>query len=171
MWQYRGQQRPPFAREPGPGQESVWDYPRPPALVADQRRVQVRCGGVLIADTTDALRLLETASPPTFYLPPADVRREWLVPSRHRSWCEWKGEASYWSFVNGGRRVADVAWSYASPAAPYAELAGHFGFYPARAECYVDGERVQAQPGGFYGGWITADIVGPCKGESGTGNW
>ena len=171
MWQFRGQQRPPFALEPGPDQESVWDYPRPPALVPDERRVQVRCSDFLIADTTRAIRILETASPPTFYLPPEDVRLEWLQQSRHQSYCEWKGAASYWSFVHGAKRTADVGWSYPSPTESFSVIAGYFSFYPARAECYVEGERVRPQVGGFYGGWVTDEIVGPHKGEPGTGGW
>lgn len=171
MWEFRGQRRPPFALEPGPGQESVWDYPRPPALVPDARRVTVRCRGQVIADSMAAVRILETASPPSFYIPPEDVFQEWLTPSRHSSHCEWKGAASYWDFVHGKLRIEDIGWSYPAPTPAYASLAGYFSFYPSRADCYVDGEHVRPQAGGFYGGWLTAEIVGPCKGEPGTGGW
>lgn len=171
MWEFRGQQRPVFALETGPGQESVWDYPRPPALVPDPRRVTVRYRDQLIADTIAALRILETASPPTFYLPPEDIRHEWLEPSRHHTDCEWKGTATYWSFVHGKLRGEDIGWSYPAPSASFASIAGYFSFYPSRAECYVDDERVRPQLGGFYGGWVTDEIVGPYKGEPGTGGW
>ena len=171
MWQFRGQQRPPFALEPGPDQESVWDYPRPPALVPDERRVQVKCGDFLIADSQNTYRILETASPPTFYIPPEDIRREWLELARGQSYCEWKGAAAYWSFVHGSLRLGEVGWSYPSPTQAFAEIAGYFSFYPGRAECYVDEERVRPQAGGFYGGWVTDEIVGPHKGEPGTGGW
>jgi uncharacterized protein (DUF427 family) len=171
VWEYRGQARPAFAVEPGPGQESVWDYPRPPVLEQDQRRVVVRVGALTIADTRGALRILETASPPTFYLPPDDVRDDLLVASAQSSWCEWKGAARYFDLVAGPSRRQNVAWSYPQPTPAFSAIAGHYSFYPGRVECYVDDERVRPQPGGFYGGWLTADIVGPCKGEPGTGGW
>jgi uncharacterized protein (DUF427 family) len=148
-WRWRGAERPPFAIAPGVGEESVWDYPRPPIVVEDARH---------------ALRVLETASPPTFYLPAADVRRDRLIATPGASRCEWKGEASYWS-LNG----EPVAWSYPDPLPSFAALCDHFGFYPQRLACAVDGERVMPQAGGFYAGWITHEIVGPWKGESGTG--
>ena len=171
MWIHRGQVRPPFADEPEPGQESVWDYPRPPALVPDTRRVCVRSGSATIAESTRALRVLETASPPGFYIPPDDVRRDMLTPSAGTSFCEWKGAASYWSLVQAGDGAPAIGWSYPEPTAAFAGIAGWFAFYPGRIECYVDGERVRPQPGGFYGGWMTDDIVGPVKGAPGTGGW
>jgi uncharacterized protein (DUF427 family) len=171
MWRHRGQQRPPFAVAPAPGQESVWDYPRPPALVGDRRSVRVLHGDRLLADSADTVRVLETASPPTFYIPRRDVRLDWLTPGRGSSHCEWKGEARYWSLRIGDERVEQVAWSYEDPYPEFAAIRGHLAFYPGRVACFVDGHRVAAQPGGFYGGWITPEIVGPFKGEPGTAGW
>jgi uncharacterized protein (DUF427 family) len=171
-WKHKGVSRPGFADEPGPGQESVWDYPRPPALRFDSRRILVCRGDLLVADTTHAVRVLETASPPTFYLPPGDVAAELLqrVPDQN-SWCEWKGAANYYDLTTPDGLVPQVAWRYLEPLPVYALLAGYYSFYPGRIECYVDGERVRAQPGGYYGGWLTAEIAGPVKGEHGTGGW
>ncbi len=170
-WRFRGETRPDFAEEPGPGQESVWDYPRPPRLEPDERRVEVICGGVTVGGTSRAWRVLETASPPVFYLPPDDVGAEHLEPSPRTSICEWKGVARYWSVRVGGESLIDVAWSYPEPFPGFEAIAGYFSFYPARLECRVDGIRVVAQPGGFYGGWITPEIVGPVKGEPGSEWW
>ncbi|UCF19231.1 MAG: DUF427 domain-containing protein [Gemmatimonadota bacterium] len=170
-WRYRGQTRPDFAIEPTEDQESVWDYPRPPRLERDGRRVEVRSGDVLVADSRRAIRVLETASPPTFYLPPDDVSREHLERASGTSICEWKGQADYWSLRLGERLIEKVAWSYAAPLEGFEAIADYFSFYPARVECRVDGQRVEPQPGGFYGGWVTAEIVGPFKGEPGTGAW
>lgn len=172
MWQYDGKQRPEFAQSPKPGEESVWDYPRPPDLVSDSRRVLVRAGEKIIADSSRAARVLETASPPTFYLPPDDVNMDLLRPANGTSMCEWKGRAGYWSVVlAGGTNIAKVAWSYPAPTAEFAAIAGWLSFYPGRIHCEVDGERVRPQPGGFYGGWLTSEIVGPVKGELGRGHW
>lgn len=170
-WRYFGQERPPFAREPGPGEESVWDYPRPPRLAPDAREVVVRAGLEVVARSTRAIRVLETASPPTFYLPPADVRRELLVERSGASACEWKGRARYWTVQTAEAVLEDAAWSYPEPLPAFAEIRDFVSFYPARLECTVDGEVVRAQPGGFYGGWVTSEIVGPVKGEPGTGSW
>ena len=171
MWEYRGQKRPPFALEPGPGQESVWDYPRPPALQPDGRHVEVRFGDVILADSRRTQRVLETASPPTFYIPSEDVHIELLTPSAGTSFCEWKGAARYWGLKIEGSSGEAVGWSYPQPTAPFAPIAGYFSFYPARVECYVDEERVRPQEGGFYGGWVTRAIVGPFKGAPGTSSW
>jgi uncharacterized protein (DUF427 family) len=169
MWEYTGVKRPPFAVEPGAGQESVWDYPRPPRLEPCGRLVQVSAGELEIARTTRSLRVLETASPPTFYLPPGDVDWDHLTSSAGGSICEWKGAAEYFALAVDPAIV--VAWCYRKPTARFADLAGYVGFYPGRVACFVNEERVQPQPGGFYGGWITAEIVGPCKGEPGTSGW
>lgn len=169
MWKYRGQQRPPFAEEPDPGQESVWDYPRPPRLEEDGRLVEVYQDSLLIAATRDAVRVLETASPPTFYLPPGDVRTELLRETGRSSSCEWKGRASYHAYHEAPEEA--IAWCYLNPPAEYAQIAGYFSFYPGRVRCLVAGERVRPQPGGFYGGWLTDEIAGPVKGEPGTGGW
>jgi uncharacterized protein (DUF427 family) len=147
--------------------ESVWNYPRPPALVPCARRVRVLLDGMTVADSTAALRVLETASPPAVYVPPGDVDASLLRPGRGRSLCEWKGAARYWDVG----RVARAAWSYADPVPAYAALRDHLSFYPGLLECYLDDERVRAQAGDFYGGWITDEIAGPFKGEPGTLHW
>ncbi|MET7387548.1 DUF427 domain-containing protein [Streptomyces sp. NPDC005529] len=152
--------------------ESVWDYPRPPATRQDDRLVVVECAGVRVAESTRALRVLETSHPPVFYLPPDDVRTDLLRPTTERSWCEWKGPAAYWDLAVGSDVRPSAAWSYPEPVHAYASLAGHFAFYPTRVDrCTVDGETVTAQEGDFYGGWITAEIRGPFKGAPGTLGW
>jgi len=165
-WRWRGAERPAFAVVPQVGEESVWDYPRPPLVVADARHVVVRAGDTILADTRHALRVLETASPPTFYLPAANVRRDLLIAVPGASRCEWKGEARYWS-LHG----EPVAWSYPHPLPNFDTLRDHFGFYPQRLACTVGGEAVTPQPGGFYAGWVTKEIVGPWKGERGSEGW
>lgn len=174
MWHYIGRQRPDFADSPGRGQESVWDYPRPPALRPDSRQVIVRVGHRVVADTRSAVRVLETASPPTFYLPPEDVDLSLLVEGAGDSRCEWKGRAQYWSVrmpEHADPELESVGWSYPQPAAAFKAIAGWLSFYPGRIACTVDGERVQPQPGGFYGGWMTREIAGPVKGTPGTHHW
>ena len=170
LWRYIGDDRPPFARLPSPGQESVWDYPRPPRLVLDAREVVVRVGNAEIFRTLRALRMIETASSVTFYLPFADARLDLLVeaPQMGSSYCEWKGSARYWSILCGDVTLEGVAWSYPSPKAPYDAIADRLCVYPGRVACFVDGERVRAQEGGFYGGGVTGEIVGPWKGGKGT---
>ena len=170
MWQYRGQQRPPFAERPGPGQESVWDYPRPPGVIAYHRPVSVKHNDIVIARTSDTFRVLETASPPTFYISEPDIDWSRLVETQHHSYCEWKGEATYWALAPDPDG-APVAWRYNEPLAGFEMLRGYTSFYPGRVACYVDGERVRPQTSAFYGGWITDDIVGPFKGDPGTGEW
>jgi uncharacterized protein (DUF427 family) len=149
----------------------VWDYPRPPKIVADSREIVVRAGDTIVARSTRCLRVLETASPPTIYVPPADVALELFAIARGQSHCEWKGEARYWTADVAGIRIERAAWSYPSPLPAYAALRDHLAFYPAKVACFVDGRRVLAQPGGFYGGWITPEIVGPFKGDRGTEGW
>ncbi|GAC1430828.1 MAG: DUF427 domain-containing protein [Chloroflexota bacterium] len=154
---------------PGPGQESVWSYPRPPRVETSTKRIRVLLNGEVIADSSRALRVLETSHPPVYYLPPDDLRAGSISPSPRRSVCEYKGVAHYVTVTAGSRVAVDAGWSYPAPQAGYELLAGYIAFYPGRMDaCYVDGERVQAQAGDFYGGWITADIVGPFKGGSGT---
>jgi uncharacterized protein (DUF427 family) len=158
--------------KPGPGQESVWDYPRPPRVEETEHHVKVVFNSEVIADTRRAKRVLETSHPPVYYIPPEDVQMEYLTETGHRTWCEWKGQASYYSLSVEGRRVGKAAWFYPKPAPGYEAIRGHVAFYPGRMDaCYLDGERVQAQPGDFYGGWITANIVGPFKGGPGTVGW
>jgi uncharacterized protein (DUF427 family) len=171
MWGYTGHKRPPFAETPKPGEESVWDYPRPPKLVADPRRIVVQCGDLLIADSHETYRILETAGPPTFYIPPRDVHTDLLRPFPGTSICEWKGAAQYWTLKTSIAPPAAIAWSYPKAQAPYGAIASYFSFYPGRIDCFVDGQRVRPQPGYFYGGWITNEIVGPWKGEPGTEGW
>ena len=170
-WQYRGQARPAEAIEPGSGQESVWDYPRPPVIVDDSRLVQIKLNEVLIAETRAAKRVLETASPPTFYIPPDSLMSNYIRPDNESSFCEWKGQAIYYSVCVGKHCISKAAWSYTDPFPPFVRIKDYLGFYPTQLACYIDGERVQAQAGGFYGGWITAEIVGPFKGESGSAGW
>jgi uncharacterized protein (DUF427 family) len=170
-WRLHGQARPAWAVEPGPGQESVWDYPRPPVILADTRLVQVRLGDILVAESRAARRVLETASPPTFYLPPGSMQFDCLRPDTGSSFCEWKGSARYFSICAGRQCVAHAAWSYPDPFAEFTVIRDYLAFYPDRLACYVDGEPVRAQAGGFYGGWITDEIVGPFKGEPGTSGW
>ncbi|MEO7018875.1 MAG: DUF427 domain-containing protein [Ktedonobacteraceae bacterium] len=158
--------------EPGPGQESVWDYPRPPRLEESARHIQVVFNSVVIADTRHALRILETSHPPVYYLPPADIQMQYLVPTARTTYCEWKGTGSYYTVSVNGKTVPNSAWYYRQPVGSYATLADYVAFYPSRMDaCMVDGERVQAQVGDFYGGWVTSEIVGPFKGGPGTAGW
>lgn len=158
--------------EPGPGQESVWAYPRPPRMEAFAGQIEVVFGGVTIAETESAKRVLETSHPPVYYLPPGDVRMEYLHPLQRASWCEWKGTAHYFDVRVGDFIAMAAAWTYPNPNDPYAALKDHVAFYPAPMDaCLVNGTRVTPQPGGFYGGWITPDIVGPFKGAPGTRLW
>ncbi len=159
--------------EPGRGQESVWDYPRPPRVEGSNRRVQVVFGGKIIADTTRARRVLETSHPPVYYIPPEDIRKGFLRPeSSGTTHCEFKGEAAYYAVVVGEMAAPNAAWTYPSPTPGYESLKDYIAFYPSAMDaCYLDGERVRAQEGDFYGGWITRDIVGPFKGAPGTWGW
>lgn len=152
--------------------ESVWDYPRPPRLEPSTRRVRVQVEDIWIADTTRAYRVLETSHPPTYYLPPEDVQMIVLKPESTATFCEWKGQASYYSLQIGQRFIRNVAWAYLAPTAPFSALAGYIAFYPSRVDaCFIDEEQVVAQPGDFYGGWITSEIEGPFKGGPGTRGW
>jgi uncharacterized protein (DUF427 family) len=156
----------------GPGQESAWEYPRPPRLEATSAHLVVVLGGMIIADTTRAYRVLETSHPPNYYFPPDDVAPGVLVPSAGGSFCEWKGRAHYFSVFGGERAEADAAWAYATPSAAFEPLRDHVAFYAGRMdECFVDDERVVPQPGGFYGGWITSTVAGPFKGGPGSRGW
>ncbi len=157
---------------PGPGQESVWDYPRPPALVADPRRVIVVFGDV-VAETSRAYRVLETSHPPTWYLPRADFVAGVLRPAPGSSHCEWKGQASYLDVRASDGRVAErAAWTYPEPTPAFAALVDHVALYPAAVDrITVDGQLVEPQPGRFYGGWVTPDVVGPFKGGPGSWGW
>lgn len=160
-------------REPAaPGQESVWDYPRPPRLEAVSRRIRVVLGGRMIADSRRAFRVLETSHPPGYYIPPGDVDPAALRPAFGASFCEWKGQACNFDVLAGEVVAPRAAWSYPQPTPEFAAIRDHLAFYPTAMDaCYVDDERVRPQPGGFYGGWITSDIVGPFKGGPGTAGW
>ncbi|MGF1601875.1 MAG: DUF427 domain-containing protein [Thermosynechococcaceae cyanobacterium] len=163
----------PAARiEPGPGQESVWGYPRPPRLEASDKHIQVNFNGVIIADTRCAKRVLETSHPPVYYLPLEDMQQQYLQQTSRSTFCEWKGSASYYTIAVGDRTAENAAWFYPNPTETFADIQNYVAVYPSRMDvCYVDGEIVQSQPGDFYGGWITQDIVGPFKGGMGTWGW
>jgi uncharacterized protein (DUF427 family) len=156
------------------GQESVWDYPRPPRLENCSKHILIVSNGQVLAETRRSLRLLETSHPPSYYLPPQHIKLELLTPGHNSSFCEFKGEAVYHHLKSGAK---NVAWSYPAPTKGYAALQDFLAFYPLRVVlqdgdgCFVDGERVVPQAGNFYGGWITDDVVGPFKGEAGTQGW
>ena len=155
-----------------PGQESVWDYPRPPRLEPVSKRVRVEFNGRVIASTNRAYRVLETSHPPGWYLPPEDVRMDLLRPTSRSSACEFKGQASYFHVSGGGRERREAAWTYLRPLPGYEAIAGYIAFYPGRVdEALVDGERVLPQAGDFYGGWITSEVTGPFKGGPATRGW
>ena len=159
-------------QKPLPGQESVWDYPRPPRLEATAKRIRIELDGVELANTIGAMRILETSHPPVYYLPPGDVDMTRLSKNNHQTFCEFKGIATYWSIATANRTLVNVAWSYANPSDEYWQLKNFLAFYPSKVTaCYVDDKLVEAQPGDFYGGWITDDIVGPFKGTPGTQGW
>ncbi|HEX6127394.1 MAG TPA: DUF427 domain-containing protein [Candidatus Limnocylindria bacterium] len=158
--------------EPGPGQESAWDYPRPPRVERSSRLVRVEFAGRVVAESSQALRVLETAGAPVWYIPRDDVRTELLIPTPRRTFCEWKGAAHYLDVRVGDRIAAAAAWSYPQPSPGYEAIRDHVAFYAGRVDAaYVDGERVTPQPGRFYGGWVTSDVVGPFKGDPGSEGW
>jgi uncharacterized protein (DUF427 family) len=168
-----GLHRPRPARiEPDAGQESVWDYPRPPRVEDVPERLRVLVGAVVLADTSRGRRVLETAGAPVYYFPPADVRLDLLSASPTVTVCEWKGRATYHALRLDGRTIDDVAWSYPAPSPGFEQIAGYLAFYAGKVdEAWVGEERATPQPGGFYGGWVTSRIVGPFKGEPGTLGW
>ncbi|HEV2068575.1 MAG TPA: DUF427 domain-containing protein [Acidimicrobiales bacterium] len=158
--------------EPGPGQESVWDYPRPPRLEPTTQRLAVVLGGVTIAETDRGVRVLETSHPPVYYLPAADFVDGALSPVQGGSYCEFKGQAAYLDVAGGGRVERAAGWHYPRPSPGFEMLIGYVGVYVARMDaCLVDDERAEPQPGGFYGGWITSSVVGPFKGGPGSWGW
>lgn len=157
---------------PRPGQESVWDYPRPAVAEPTAATIRIELGGTVIAETTRAVRTLETSHPPSYYIPPEDIAPGVLVPAQGSSFCEWKGHARYFDVVAGGERRERAAWSYPDPTSAFAVLRDHVAFYAAAMDaCFVDGEHVVPQPGGFYGGWITSAVAGPFKGVPGSRFW
>ncbi|RMF24046.1 MAG: DUF427 domain-containing protein [Cyanobacteria bacterium J083] len=158
--------------KPQPGQESVWDYPRPPKLETCTKRIQVVFNGVIIADSNDNYRILETSHPPVYYISPQAIKTEYLQSNPQQSFCEWKGVAHYYDVVVKEKKLEAVAWFYPSPTARFKAIANYVAFYAQPMDaCLVDGEKVTPQPGGFYGGWITKNIVGPFKGEPGSWGW
>jgi uncharacterized protein (DUF427 family) len=155
-----------------PGQESVWDYPRPPRVEATTRRLEIVFAGERLADTRRAFRVLETSHPPVYYIPESDIRMELLRRIDRGSWCEWKGQAHYFDVVHGARQAPAAAWGYDRPTPAFAAIGAHVAFYAGPMDaCLVNGEAVTPQPGGFYGGWITRDLAGPFKGEPGSFGW
>jgi uncharacterized protein (DUF427 family) len=157
---------------PKEGQESVWDYPRPPRVEPTSKRIRVIFNGVTIADTTRALRVLETSHPPSYYIPQHDIKMEHFTAIPRKTFCEFKGTASYWTIKVNNQEAVSAAWSYANPSKGYEAIKDHLAFYPGKMDaCYVNEEKVTPQAGDFYGGWITSDIVGPFKGERGTHGW
>jgi len=158
--------------EPGPGQRSAWDFPRPPIVESEPRPVRVEFGRAVVAETTNALRVLETFHPPGIYIPRADVDLDSIETAPGTSVCEWKGRAVYWTVVVRGRVSLQAAWNYPSPSPGFEDLADHLSFYPGRVDaCWLGDELVSAQDGDFYGGWITTDVVGPFKGAPHTLGW
>jgi uncharacterized protein (DUF427 family) len=160
-------------RDPvGPGQESVWDYPRPPAIDPSDEHVVVTHAGVVIAESRRALRVLETSHAPVYYLPPEDVQQQYLQPIARRTFCEFKGVAGYADVVVGDARSPAACWFYAQPTPGFEAIAGYLTFYPSRVDrITVDGEVVRAVGGDFYGSWVTARVAGPFKGGPGTEGW
>jgi len=159
--------------EPEPGQESAWDYPRPPKLDASHQHVEVVHAGITIVDSFRTIRVLETRQAPAYYVPRDDVRMDFLFKDKRRSWCEWKGAATYYGLrLPGTDDLFDVAWSYLTPTPSYAAIAGYLAFYAQKLDrCLVDGEPAEPNAGDFYGGWVTSRVVGPFKGEPGTEGW
>ncbi|GIW34857.1 DUF427 domain-containing protein [Meiothermus sp.] len=151
--------------------ESVWDYPRPPRCEPTSRRIQVRLGELIIADSNRAYRVLETSHPPVYYLPPADIRMELLEATARETHCEFKGRARYWTLRTRDTVLTNAAWSYPDPTSSFSAIRGYLAFYLEPLEGFVDGEKAKPQPGRFYGGWITQGIAGPFKGGPGSSGW
>lgn len=171
-WRSFSRGRPRWMVEPGPGQESVWDYPRPPRLERVEQELRVVFGSVEIARTRDGYRVCETSSPPSYYFPPDDVRRDLLMSEARTALCEWKGVASYWSVRVADRVAEQTVWAYPEPWRGFEVIAHFFAFNASLMDaCFVGGEQIRPQPGDYYGGWITEDLVGPFKGEPGTEHW
>lgn len=165
-WEYRGRKRPAFAQDTGPGEESVWDFPRPPRIESVNQTIRVEHRGVLVASTDNGKRVLETAGAPTYYIPPEDILVP-LKPGVGGSVCEWKGLAEPLD-VQG---QPSAAWRYVQMFPAFAALYLWVAFYPTVLDCFIGEEKVTAQPGGYYGGWVTQNLKGPIKGEPGSGSW
>ncbi|MFW6216013.1 MAG: DUF427 domain-containing protein [Alkalispirochaetaceae bacterium] len=152
--------------------ESVWDYPRPPRVEPSGKRIRIYFDGILLADSTATLRVLETSHPPTYYIPRSDIITDRLESHPKRTYCEFKGEAHYYTVTGSGPPAEAAAWEYPSPRRGYEALKDHLAFYAAAMdECYVGEELVDPQEGSFYGGWITSEVEGPFKGGAGTWGW
>lgn len=155
-----------------PGQESVWDYPRPAILEDTAKHLKVICQGIVLAETNQGKRVLETSHPPTYYFPPEHIKLEYLTETPKKGLCEWKGRYEYYDIRIGETVIHYGAWRYYEPTPEFAPIQTYYGFFAGLMDaCYVDTEQVVPQSGDFYGGWITADIVGPFKGGSGTWGW
>jgi uncharacterized protein (DUF427 family) len=158
--------------EPKAGEESVWDYLRPPKIEDFNKHIKVIFNGIIVADTFKAKRVLETSHPPVYYIPPNDIKMELLTAADNHSFCEWKGSANYYHLNIGDKQVRYACWYYPAPVPEFAALKNYMAFYAQKMdECYIDDELVIPQPGKFYGGWITKNIVGPFKGEEGSELW
>jgi len=155
-----------------PGQESVWDYPRPAILEDTNKHLKVVCRGIILAETSRAQRVLETSHPPSYYFPPEDVQVKYLSLNSRRGLCEWKGHYEYYDIQIGNQQIQQAAWRYFDPTPNFLAIQGYYGFFANLMDaCYVNDEQVMPQAGNLYGGWITADIVGPFKGDAGTWGW
>ena len=162
----------PVPERPTPGQESVWDFPRPAIAEACPARVVIEHRGTIVADTTASIRTLETSHPPSYYIPKTDITSGLLRQVAGSSFCEWKGTAVYYDVEVDGVVLSRVGWSYPDPSSAFQSLRDHVAFYAAPFDrCSVDGETVRPQPGAFYGGWITDKLAGPFKGIPGSRGW
>jgi uncharacterized protein (DUF427 family) len=158
--------------EPGPGEESVWDYPRPPRVESVEKTVQVVFNGKVIAESSHSKRVLETSHPPVYYIPREDIKMNFLKEAPGTSYCEWKGRAEYFHVQVEESTAEKAAWCYPEPTGKFEEIRNDIAFYAeAMDACYVGDEKVKPQEGNFYGGWITSNIVGPFKGGAGTMGW
>ncbi len=166
-WRYTGRERPDFAQEPGPGHESVWDFPRPPRIEATGKPLRVMLGDRALAFTTRGMRVLETAGAPTFYFPPEDVNAALLRRTGDSFHCEWKGISQELA----ADAVESAGWVLTQAYPEFRDLLGWYAFYPDQLACFVGNERAASQPGGYYGGWVTADLAGPIKGAPGSQGW
>ncbi|MEH1885432.1 DUF427 domain-containing protein [Nostoc sp.] len=157
---------------PEPGQESVWDYPRPARLEDSNKSIRIIVNSIVLAQTSKAKRVIETSHPPSYYIPSEDIKLEYLIETPKKTWCEWKGKCQYYDISVGDRYINNAAWRYFDPSPDFVTIQEYYAFYPSLMDaCYVNDRLVMSQPGDFYGGWITTDIVGPFKGSPGTMGW
>lgn len=157
---------------PKPGQESVWDYPRPPRLEDCSEVIRVIFNGEELVNSQRTKRVLETSHPPVYYIPPQDIHMKYLHPASGTTYCEWKGQAHYYDIIVNGKKASKAAWFYPDPTKPFEPIADYVAFYAHKMDaCFVGEEKVTPQEGGFYGGWITSKVVGPFKGETGSTGW